>query len=129
MSSDEFDFDEEEFPFDNGMASREAALAILSQVLGSKKMLDSVLETESSFTRLPQRDRAFVRMLVATVLRRRGQLDDFILRASDKKELPRPEVLKWIIYLGITQIMFMDVANHAAVDTTVTLTTMQGDRR
>jgi len=111
----------EELPGD-GLPSRACALKILEQVLGQKKMLDSVLEREKSFLDLPQRDRAFVRMLVATVLRRRGQLDDLIARALNKGESPRPENLRWVLYIGITQILFMDVANHAAVDTAVTLT-------
>lgn len=118
----------EEAGNDDGLAARHAALKILEQVFARKVMLDSVLEREPSFLALPTtRDRAFVRMLVATVLRRRGQMDDLIIRASDKKgELPRPEILKWIIYLGIAQILFMDVANHAAVDTSVTLASQCG---
>lgn len=110
----------------DGLPSRVAALKMLEQVLGRKVMLDSVLEREKSFLDLDPRDRAFVRMLVATVLRRKGQMDDLIARASDKKESPRPETLKWIIYLGVAQILFMDVANHAAVDTSVTLATQNG---
>lgn len=110
----------------DGLAARRAALSILGQVLGQKKMLDSVLERDAQFLELGHRDRAFVRMLVATALRRRGQLDDLIARALAKGEVPRPESLKWVLYLGITQILFMDVANHAAVDTSVTLTGDQG---
>lgn len=109
----------------DGLAPRVAALEILAQVLGQKKMLDAVFDRDPAFLALPTRDRAFVRMMVTTVLRRKGQLDDLIARALDK-EAPRPENLKWILYLGITQILFMDVANHAAVDTSVTLTEEQG---
>lgn len=115
----------EELPGD-GLPARETALIILEQVLGRKTMLDFVLERERSFLALDTRDRAFVRMLVATVLRRKGQMDDLIARASDKGESPRPEKLKWILYLGIAQILFMDVANHAAVDTSVTLAAQHG---
>ncbi len=109
----------------DGLAPRVAALGMLAQVLGQKKMLDAVFDRDPAFLALPARDRAFVRMMVTTVLRRKGQLDDLIARALDK-EAPRPETLKWILYLGITQILFMDVANHAAVDTSVTLTEDQG---
>ncbi len=104
------------------MAARQCALSIVEQVLGQKKMLDSVLERDAALAALDVRDRAFVRMLAATVLRRRGQLDDLIARSLNKGEEPRPEILKWILYLGITQILFMDVPDHAAVDTSVTLT-------
>jgi 16S rRNA (cytosine967-C5)-methyltransferase len=110
----------------DGLAARRVALRALDKILGQKKMLDTVLAEENYFAELPGRDRPFVRMMVATVLRRKGQLDDLIHRALDKGEAPRPETLKWILYLGITQILFMDVANHAAVDTSVTLTTEAG---
>ena len=110
----------------DGLAARRVALRALDKILGQKKMLDTVLAEEGNFSELPGRDRPFVRMMVATVLRRKGQLDDLILRASDKGEAPRPEVLRWIMYLGITQILFMDVANHAAVDTSVNLAAEAG---
>ncbi len=106
----------------DGLAARACALSILEQVLGQKKMLDSVLDKDAAFAALPARDRAFARMLVATVLRRKGQMDDLVARALNKGEEPRPERLRWILYLGIAQILFMDVADHAAVDTSVTLT-------
>lgn len=106
-----------------GIAARECALSVIEQVLGQKKMLDSVLERDAGLAALDTRDRAFVRMLVATALRRRGQLDDLIAHALAKGEAPRPETLKWILYIGITQILFMEVADHAAVDTSVTLAT------
>ncbi|HEU4839056.1 MAG TPA: RsmB/NOP family class I SAM-dependent RNA methyltransferase [Micavibrio sp.] len=104
----------------DGLAARRAALRALEKILGQKKMLDTVLIEERYFADLPVRDRPLVRMMVSTVLRRKGQLDDLIARALDR-EAPRPETLKWILYLGIAQILFMDVANHAAVDTSVTL--------
>ncbi|MFA5593304.1 MAG: transcription antitermination factor NusB [Micavibrio sp.] len=109
----------------DGLAPREAALSILEQVLRQKKMLDMVLERDEKFKALDPRDRALARMMAATALRRKGQLDDLIARAIDK-EAPRPEKLKWILYLGITQILFMDVPNHAAVDTAVKLTAQEG---
>ncbi len=105
----------------DGLPARTAALSVLSQVLGRKKMLEAALDGDPILPSLMPRDRAFVRMLVATVLRRRGQIDNLIARASNKGDDPRPETLRWILYLGIAQILFMDVADHAAVDTSVTL--------
>jgi 16S rRNA (cytosine967-C5)-methyltransferase len=105
----------------DGLAARRAALRALDKILGQKKMLDTVLIEEKYFADLPPRDRPLVRMMISTVLRRKGQLDDLIARALER-EAPRPETLKWILYLGVAQILFMDVANHAAVDTSVTLT-------
>lgn len=106
----------------DGLAARMVALNVLSQILGSKKMLDAVLDHDAAFKGLPVRDRAFVRMMVSTVLRRKGQMDDLIARAMERGDTPRPEQLKWILYLGVAQLMFMDVPSHAAVDTSVELT-------
>lgn len=104
-----------------GLMSRQAALKVLSRILTSKKMLDIVFEDEQAFLSLPPRDRAFVRMMVTTILRRRGQMDDLIARTLSKGEIPRPEMLRYILYIGICQILFMDVPDHAAVDTSVEL--------
>ncbi len=115
-----------ELPLADGLAPRACALAILQQVLAQKKPLDQALDTDSVFPRLDARDRAFVRMLVATALRRKGQIDDLIARAMDKAQEPRPDTLRYILYVGITQILFMDVPDHAAVDTSVSLAAQAG---
>lgn len=115
-----------ELPLADGLAPRTCALAILQLVLAQKKPLDQALDTEPSFQRLDARDRAFVRMIVATTLRRKGQIDDLIARAMDKGQEPRPEILRYILYIGITQILFMDVPDHASVDTSVTLAAQNG---
>ncbi len=114
----------EDLPHD-GLAARIVAYHILSQVLGQKKMLDIVLDSDKNFDGLTQRDRGFVRMMVSTILRRKGQMDDLIARALNKGETPRPDGLRYILYIGICQILFMDVANHAAVDTSVNLAAHQ----
>lgn len=116
-------------PLSDGLSARSAALRILDQVLQKKRPLDQVLESERAFYSLPVRDRAFTRMLVSTVLRRKGQLDDLISRAMTKGEEPRPETLRHILYIGITQLLFMDVPDHAAVDTSVSLAKAEGAER
>lgn len=105
----------------DGLPARAAAFSILSDILGRKKMMEAALEGQATYAALGPRDRAFARMLAATVLRRRGQMDDLIARAMNKGDTPRPDTLRWVLYLGIAQILFMDVADHAAVDTSVTL--------
>ncbi len=105
----------------DGLPARASALSILSAILGRKKMMEDALAAEPSFAALGPRDRAFARMLASTVLRRMGQMDALIARAMNKGDTPRPDTLRWIFYLGVAQILFMDVADHAAVDTSVTL--------
>lgn len=102
------------------LAARQVALGLLNHVLGQKQPLDQALERDEGIRSLPSRDRAFCRMVVATTLRRLGQIDDLIARA-EKKSAPKPIVLQNILRMGIAQILFMNVPDHAAVDTSVRL--------
>lgn len=108
-------------PRTEGLAAREAALGILDHVLTRKNTLDQTLEDHAEFKALPARDRAFVRMLCATVLRRLGQIDDLLTRAQERPGSPLPDSAKIILRMGAAQIAFMDVPDHAAVDTAVRL--------
>ncbi|MCB9983862.1 MAG: MFS transporter [Rhodospirillales bacterium] len=117
-------FEDQEVSSD-GIAARIAALALLEDVLVRKQSLDIALDQQAAFKALPTRDRSFVRMMVSTTLRRLGQIDD-ILRRAIEREVPRNSTLENILRLGVVQILFMDVADHAAVDTSVRLTEKQG---
>lgn len=109
----------------DGMMSRRVALGLLYQILQQKRSLDEVLAHDDYFLNLPPRDRGFARMLVTTALRRKGQMDDLLRRAVDKEE-PNPILLKYIFYIGMCQLFFMDVPDHATVDTTVQLAEENG---
>ena len=111
-------FDDE--PSSDGVAARVAGMALLEDVLQRKQALDQALNNQEAFKALPQRDRAFTRMLVSTVLRRLGQIDDIIERALER-DTPRNMTVQNILRMGVVQILFMDVADHAAVDTAVRL--------
>ena len=108
-----------------GYAARDASLYLLLHVLQKKQPLDQALEREQRFKNLTARDRGFVRMLVSTALRRMGQIDDLIARAVEK-QLPENMTLMNILRVGATQIVFMDVADHAAVDLSVHLSINHG---
>jgi 16S rRNA (cytosine967-C5)-methyltransferase len=106
---------------DNGLYTRAVAYDILCDVLVRKNPLDQVLNRHQAFNELEGRERNLARMLVSTVLRRKGQLDDLLRRALDKGQEIQPQNLAVILYIGICQIIFMDIPDHAAVDTSVTL--------
>jgi len=114
---------------ENLLASRTIALNLLEDVLSRRQALDHSLEREEDFHKLPQRDRAFVRMLVATTLRRLGQIDDLVNKALERPDSLRAERLLNVLRLAVTQICFMKVPDHAAVDTAVTLTEKIGLER
>lgn len=104
----------------NELTARYTALNILDNILTRKTALDQCLDRNDDFKSLPARDKAFARMIIATTLRRLGQIDEII-----KKSITNPTttnaLLKNILRLGTTQILFMDVPDHAAVNTSVKL--------
>ena len=113
-----------------GLAAHRAAVEILDAVLRRKLPLDEQLGGKSahpSLATLAERDRALMRRLVGTVLRRLGTLRHLLLGVLDKgfpAEAPRVE---WILLVGAAQILWLDVPDHAAVDLSVRLA--QSDRR
>ena len=104
------------------LSARLVALQLLADVMGKRQPLDQALDSMAVFRLLSGRDRAFTRMLVATTLRRLGQIDSLILQMSERGEFPSPPIIHHILRLGITQIFFMDVPVYAAVDTAVRMT-------
>ena len=108
------------------LAPRRTALVILASILNAHQPLDTVLEINPDFKKLEGRDRAFVRMLVTTTLRRCGEIDALIQKAQDRPDHPLQPVLKNILRLGLAQILFLNVPDHAAVDTSVRLAENQG---
>jgi 16S rRNA (cytosine967-C5)-methyltransferase len=98
-----------------GQAARRAATRLLSDVLDRGKSLDALLDGPASPVRaLPARDRALARAIVGTTLRRHGEiaavLAGLIARPPDKAgNLTR------ILEIAAAQLLFMEVADHAAV--------------
>jgi len=98
-------------------------LWLLAQVLDRRRPLDEALEQALApggrMTSLAGRDRAFARLLVSTVLRRLGQLDDAIGRCLDRPLNHRGEVARNTLRLAAAQLLLLDTPAHAAVDTAV----------
>jgi 16S rRNA (cytosine967-C5)-methyltransferase len=114
-------------PLVPGLAVRSIAAEILDGVLLRKRALDEQLEDQAALRALSERDRALTRRLVATALRRRGTLR-YVLSQLLQRGLPaNVPRLESALLLGATQILFLDVADHAAVDLAVRL--VRTDRR
>jgi 16S rRNA (cytosine967-C5)-methyltransferase len=113
-----------------GLAARRIAADILDGVLRRKIALDEQLSGKGvhpALTSLPERDRALMRRLVGTVLRRLGSLRHLLrgfLERGFPADAPRAET---ILLLGAAQILWLEVPDHAAVDLSVRLA--QADRR
>lgn len=112
----------------SGLASRRAAADILDRVLHHGRPLDEELESQRSmFLQLSEQDRALSRRLVATALRRLGTLR-YLLDAFLDRSLPLAAArAQTALLLGATQILWLDVPDHAAVDLSVRLAKV--DRR
>ena len=113
-----------------GLSARRIAADILDNVLRRHRPLDAELdggEQHPGLAGLADRDRALVRKLVATVLRRIGTLRHLLGKFLDSgfpTDAPRVETA---LLIGAAQILFLDVPDHAAVDLSVRL--VQADRR
>jgi 16S rRNA (cytosine967-C5)-methyltransferase len=103
------------------LASRYAALEVLMACLDKGQPLDDALASHKGFAALDQRDRAFVRLMLATTLRRLGEIDE-LLAALVERPLHGPNAAAHqVLRLGATQLLFLGTPAHAAVDTSVRL--------
>ncbi len=113
-----------------GFIARKIAADILDGVLWRKIALDEQLSgkvAHPALASLSERDRALMRRLVATALRRLGTLRHLLGSFLDKgfpADAPRTET---ILLIGAVQILWLDIPDHAAVDLSVRLA--QADRR
>jgi len=109
-----------------GLEARAAALDLLGEVLERRMRLDEALQQHKTLAWLEARDRGFARTLVATSLRRLGQLDAVLVRLLDRPLKPKLETLRQVLRLGLCQILFLETPPHAAVDTSVRLAAKAG---
>src|SRR5580704_6665751 len=113
-----------------GLPARRIAADILDAVLRRHRPLDELLDGAAMHPGLgamADRDRALVRVLVATVLRRLGTLRHLLGLFLDRgfpADAPRIET---VLLIGAAQILWLEVPDHAAVDLAVRLA--RADRR
>ena len=112
-----------------GLNARARAHTILHEVVDQHRPLDDVLHSDKKLAKLSSRDRAFARNLVATTLRRMGQIDMIIDDCLDRPLPPSAAAARNALRLGICQILFLNTQTHAAVDTSVTLAGQRGPDR
>ena len=103
---------------DVGPDTRRLALDTLTSILDRNRPLDEVLD---GLPNMDGRDRGFVRLLLATTLRRLGQTDDLIDRCMQRPLPGAAKRVRHLLRLGTVQMMFLDTPPHAAVSTVVGL--------
>ena len=101
------------------ISARRVALDVLDLVLGEQRPLDDVFGGHPRLGLLAGRDRAYARLLVATTLRRLGQLDAVLDRFL--RQAPKSVQVRNLLRLGAAQLLFLHTPAHAAVAATVAL--------
>jgi 16S rRNA (cytosine967-C5)-methyltransferase len=104
-----------------GLLARRVAVAAVDGVLRRRRPLDATLHADTRVTALEARDIAFAHALARLTMRRFGQIS-VALDARLARGLPRRAgALEAVLATGVAQLLFMDVADHAAVDLAVRL--------
>jgi 16S rRNA (cytosine967-C5)-methyltransferase len=94
--------------------ARAAAIAILSDVLRKRRPLDRATDHLNG---LEPRDAGFARAIATETLRRFGQIQALIAGFVPKPPPPhKAGPALEILYAGACELLFLDVAPHAAVD-------------
>ena len=115
-----------------GVAARRVAVDLIASMLTAGRPFDEAGHDRSITEGAPElapRDRAFARLIAATVLRRLGQIDDLLRRAIDRPLPPRLAVVQHILRAGVAQLVFLATPAHAAIDTSVRLVSVLGHGR
>lgn len=100
-----------------GVPARAAAVKILGEVLRKRRPLDAVEMDVIAQSGLEPRDAGFARAIASETLRRFGQIDALIRTFVPKAPPPhRSGPALEILMAGACELLFLDVAPHAAVD-------------
>ncbi|HWA31046.1 MAG TPA: transcription antitermination factor NusB, partial [Rhizomicrobium sp.] len=100
-----------------GIPARAAAIRILGEVLRKCRPLDAVETDVLASSGLDPRDAGFARAIAAETLRRFGQIDALIRGFVPKAPPPhKAGPTLEVLMAGVCELLFLDVAPHAAVD-------------
>jgi 16S rRNA (cytosine967-C5)-methyltransferase len=104
-----------------GLEPRRLVWSVL-QAVAAGAYADAALERALQRTSLPPRDRALATDLAYGAIRQRGLLDGWITARGRVAAERQPPKLRWLLHLGLYQLLFLQrVPAAAAVSTTVQL--------
>ncbi|MBU6235517.1 MAG: methyltransferase domain-containing protein [Alphaproteobacteria bacterium] len=102
-----------------GVDTRVAATHVLAAVFDKHQTIDEALDKVGAKYRLSDADRRLVHAISGFVFRNLGFIDQTLLTVMNRKRAPSPKLLHQLLRVGVAQLMYMDVAEHAAVHATV----------
>ena len=109
-----------------GLAPRQLAWQVL-QAVAAGAYADAALERALQRQPLPPADRALATELAYGAIRQRGLLDGWLDAVGKVPALRQPPRLRWLLHIGLYQVLFSTrVPAAAAVSTTVDLAKQAG---
>lgn len=103
-----------------GLAARELAVDALAAVLDRGRALDDAFEAATAGAdSLEPRDRAFIRLLVMTALRRKGELEAVVASFLEKPLPKESGRIRLILLAAAAQLLHLDTPPHAAISLAV----------
>lgn len=102
--------------------ARRTAMSLLKNICSeAKPVVEHALADHEYFQLLDARDQAFARQLVLMTLRYKG-LADRVIKMRLSRPIPEKYAdVMWILRLGVVQLLWMRVPDHAAVNSSVVL--------
>lgn len=119
-------------PATAGIPARKIAVDILNKVIGERRPLDEELRETGGHPELfalEARDRALVRAILGTALRRRGQIAAILDRLLERPVPEKTGLVLDILHVAAAQILFMEIPDRAAVAIAVTIADRDGRTR
>lgn len=102
-----------------GLASRLCAQRLLGAVIDTSTSLDGLTDDvhgHPQYRALEPRDRALVRAILSSALRHRQTIEAFVSALLEKPLPANAKSLSHVLHVAATQILFLDVPDHSAVD-------------
>ncbi len=109
-------------PSETSPNARLSAVAALVHTIDKGKPLDSAWAADRHFSSMSPSDKAFTQLLVKTVLRRLGQIDEVISKFLEHPLSSKTSRITHILRLGIAQLVWLETPPHAAVHSGVEMT-------
>ncbi len=100
-------------------------------MLDRRQSLDTVFDPaggDRAWLALPERDRRLARAILTTALRHHGTIDAALARLIERRPRKAGALFR-ILEMSAAQILFMEVADHAAVATAMDLVVADRDAR
>lgn len=104
---------------EQGVASRVAAAQMLADIIQNHRTIDETLEKYAARYSLSDADKRLVHAISGFVFRNLSALDRIVAAVMNRKRPPSPLLLQQLLRVGVAQLIYMEVAEHAAIHATV----------